>query len=43
MTSLWQGRVSLITAPFDGEILYVIGTPPISQGEPVAMVGVRRP
>ena len=28
-----------IVAPFDGEILYVIGTPPISKGEPVAMVG----
>ena len=29
-----------IRAPFAGEILYVIGTPPISKGEPVAMVGV---
>jgi predicted deacylase len=28
-----------IVAPFDGEILYVIGTPPITKGEPVAMVG----
>jgi predicted deacylase len=28
-----------IKAPFAGEILYVIGTPPISKGEPVAYVG----
>ena len=31
--------VEEIRAPFGGEILYVIGTPPISKGEPVAMVG----
>jgi predicted deacylase len=29
-----------IRAPFGGEILYVVGTPPISKGEPVAFVGV---
>jgi predicted deacylase len=28
-----------IRAPFAGEILYVIATPPISKGEPVAFVG----
>ena len=28
-----------IRATFDGEVLYVIGTPPISKGEPVAMLG----
>ena len=28
-----------IRATFDGQILYVIGTPPISKGEPVAMLG----
>ena len=31
-----------VTATFDGQILYVIGTPPISKGEPVAMVGKAR-
>ena len=31
--------VEEIRAPFGGQILYVIGTPPISKGEPVAMVG----
>jgi uncharacterized protein len=30
-----------IRSPFEGEILYVIGTPPISEGEPVAFVGAR--
>jgi predicted deacylase len=28
-----------VIAPFDGEILYVVGTPPVSKGEPLAMVG----
>ena len=28
-----------LRAPFAGEILYVIGTPAISKGEPVAFVG----
>lgn len=31
--------VMTVTAPFDGVLLYVIATPPISRGEPVAMVG----
>jgi uncharacterized protein len=30
-----------ILAPFDGEILYVVATPPITKGEPVAMLGSR--
>jgi len=28
-----------IRAPFAGEVLYVVVTPPVSEGEPVAMVG----
>ena len=28
-----------ITSPFAGEVLYVLGTPPINKGEPVAMIG----
>ena len=28
-------------APFAGEVLYVISTPPVSQGEPLAMIGAR--
>jgi predicted deacylase len=30
-----------VAAPFDGEILYVVGTPPVTKGEPVAMIGGR--
>ena len=30
-----------IVSPFDGEVLYVVGTPAMSKGEPVAMVGAR--
>jgi predicted deacylase len=36
----FHGRtVEEIRSPYAGEILYVIGTPPISKGEPIAMVG----
>ena len=36
----FHGRtVEEIKAPFTGEILYVIGTPAISKGEPIAFVG----
>ena len=28
-----------IRAPFAGELLYVVGTPPVAQGEPLAFVG----
>jgi predicted deacylase len=34
--------VEEIKAPFDGEVLYVIGTPPITKGEPVAMIGAAK-
>jgi predicted deacylase len=38
----FHGRtIEEVLAPFDGQILYVIGTPPISKGEPVAMIGGR--
>lgn len=30
-----------VRAPFDGEVLYVLGTPPVSKGEPVAFIGAR--
>jgi hypothetical protein len=32
-----------IRAPFAGEVLYVIGTPPISAGEPIAFIGQPKP
>jgi uncharacterized protein len=30
-----------VVAPFDGEVLYVVATPPVSKGEPLGMVGAR--
>jgi predicted deacylase len=39
----FHGRtVEEIRSPFAGEILYVLGTPPISKGEPVAFVAAAR-
>jgi predicted deacylase len=29
-----------IRAPFAGEVLYIIGTPPVSQGHPAVFLGV---
>jgi hypothetical protein len=28
-------------APLAGEVLYVVGTPPINKGEPLALIGQR--
>lgn len=39
ITDFHGKTVEEIYAPFDGHILYVVGTPPISKGEPVAAVG----
>jgi predicted deacylase len=38
ITDFHGTKVEEIRAPFSGEILYIIGTPPISKGEPVAMI-----
>jgi predicted deacylase len=39
----FHGRVlEEIRAPFDGQILYVVATPPITKGEPVGYIGQRR-
>lgn len=42
ITDFHGKTIEEIVAPFEGEILYVLGTPPITKGEPVAMVGARR-
>ena len=35
----FHGRVlETVTAPFDGEVLYIVASPPINKGEPVGMV-----
>jgi hypothetical protein len=39
ITDFHGKTVEEVRAPFDGEILYVVGTPPVSKGEPVAMIG----
>lgn len=31
-----------VRAPFDGEMLYIVATPPVSKGEPLGMVGARQ-
>jgi hypothetical protein len=36
-----DGRTD-IRAPFAGEVLYVVATPPMSRGEPLAMLGAPR-
>lgn len=39
LTDFFGKTIQEIRAPFAGVILYVVGTPPVSQGEPLAMVG----
>ncbi len=38
-TDFFGNRVFELRAPFAGEVLYIIGTPPTSAGEPLAFVG----
>ncbi len=39
ITDFFGAPLAEVHAPFAGEVLYVIGTPAISQGEPVAFLG----
>jgi hypothetical protein len=39
VTDFFGKMLEEITAPFDGEILYVVGTPAMNEGEPVAFIG----
>ena len=39
VTDFFGTRVGDVVSPFAGAVLYVIGTPATSQGEPLAMVG----
>jgi uncharacterized protein len=41
ITDFHGNMLEEIASPFAGEVLYVLGTPPINKGEPVAMIGVR--
>ena len=39
LTDFFGQTIQEIRAPFAGEVLYVVGTPPVSQGEPLGMIG----
>jgi predicted deacylase len=42
VTDFFGRELARVTAPFAGEVLYVVATPPISEGEPVAMIATPR-
>ncbi|MGH9770046.1 MAG: succinylglutamate desuccinylase/aspartoacylase family protein [Blastocatellia bacterium] len=39
VTDFFGKRIYDLRAPFAGEVLYILGTPPVTKGEPLAMVG----
>ncbi|MBI1750689.1 MAG: succinylglutamate desuccinylase/aspartoacylase family protein [Acidobacteria bacterium] len=39
LTDFFGKTIQEVRAPFSGVILYVVATPPVNQGEPLAMVG----
>jgi hypothetical protein len=39
VTDFFGKRIYELRAPFAGEVLYILGTPPVSKGEPLAMIG----
>ena len=41
ITDLFGARTGEVRAPFDGVVLYVVATPPITRGQPVACIGHR--
>ncbi|MBE3132217.1 MAG: succinylglutamate desuccinylase/aspartoacylase family protein [Acidobacteria bacterium] len=41
VTDFFGRTLQEIRAPFAGEMLYVVGTPPVTRGEPVGFVGAR--
>jgi len=41
VTDFFGRALEEIRAPFAGEVLYVVGTPPITKGEPVGFIGAR--
>jgi predicted deacylase len=42
VADFFGNELARVAAPLDGEVLYVVATPPISEGEPVAMIGTPR-
>lgn len=43
LTDFFGNTIAEIRAPFAGEVLYIIATPAMSQGEPLDMIGAPRP
>lgn len=41
LTDFFGDELAVVRAPFDGEVMYVVGTPAMSKGEPVAMIATR--
>lgn len=39
LTDFFGDVIQKIYAPYDGMVLYIIGTPPMGKGEPMAMIG----
>lgn len=42
ITDFFGNELARVEAPIEGVVLYVVATPPITQGQPVACVGSRR-
>jgi len=42
VTDFFGDKIAEIRAPFAGVVLYVVATPPITEGEPVAMIGTMK-
>jgi len=43
LTDFFGNTVQEVRAPFAGVVLYIVATPPVSQGEPLGMVGHLKP
>jgi predicted deacylase len=43
VTDFFGEKVAEVRAPFAGVVLYVVATPPITEGEPVGMIGAMKP
>ena len=39
LTDLFRKRIAETHAPFDGVVLYILGTPPVSKGETLVSLG----
>lgn len=42
VTDFFGQRIAEVRAPFDGVVLYIVATPPITKGQPVGFIGTPR-